>query len=268
MTNSPNPAPDPAVLVEREGAVLVMTLNRPQAKNAVNAAVSAGLGHALETLAGDTELRVGVITGAGGAFCAGADLKELAANRPVHDPDHAEWGFAGLVQHYVDKPLIAAVNGFALGGGTEIALACDLVVADESATFGLPEVRRGLMAAAGGVLRMQRQVPWRIAMELALTGAAVPAARAAELGLINRAVPDGTCLTEALALARLIADNAPLSVQATKRVMHRSKEFGSDWDERMWALNRDEMLKLWRTADAREGTAAFVERRQPVWRAR
>src|SRR5438132_2883212 len=160
----------PAVLVERRGPVLLMTLNRPAAKNAINADVSAGLGEAIEILADDAELRVGVITGAGAAFSAGADLKELAANRPVLAPQHPEWGFAGIVEHYVDKPLIAAVNGFALGGGTEIALACDLVVADESAAFGLPEVRRGLMAAAGGVLRLQRQIPWRIAVEMALTG--------------------------------------------------------------------------------------------------
>lgn len=259
---------EPAVVVERQGTILLMTLNRPDAKNAVNAEVSAGLGSALKVLADDPQLRVGVITGAGTAFCAGADLKELAANRPIHDPEHPEWGFAGIVQHYVDKPLIAAVNGFALGGGTEIALACDLVVADETATFGLPEVRRGLMAAAGGVLRLQRQVPWRIAMEMALTGEAITARRAAELGLINRSVAEGKALDEALATGEVIAANAPLSVQATKRVMHRSKAYGSDWDEQMWALNRDEMLKLWRTADAREGAKAFAQKRQPVWRAR
>jgi crotonobetainyl-CoA hydratase len=270
VTESPAAQDAPAgheVVLERRGSILLMTLNRPHARNAVNAALSTALGAALEQLAVDPELRVGVITGAGAAFSAGADLKELAQNRPVHALEHPEWGFGGIVQHYIDKPLIAAVNGFALGGGTEIALTCDLVVADETASFGLPEVRQGLLAAAGGVFRLPRQIPWRVAMELILTGEAISADRAAALGLVNRVTKPGQCVAGALALAELIAGNAPLSVQASKRLVHASKDYGSDWDDELWALNRAEMLKLWRTADAREGSTAFAERRSPVWRA-
>src|SRR5436190_4460390 len=149
----------PEVLVERRGPVALITLNRPLAMNAVNGALARALGDALEELGNDPSLRVGVLTGAGRAFCAGADLKELAAGRSVHDPGHPERGFAGLVRHFVDKPLIAAVNGFALGGGTEIVLACDLAVMSEDTSLGLPEVKRGLVAAAGGLLRLHRQIP-------------------------------------------------------------------------------------------------------------
>jgi enoyl-CoA hydratase/carnithine racemase len=161
-------APDPAVAYERLGHVGVIRINRPDAKNAVNAAVATGIGRALQEADVDDQVRVAVITGSGDAFCAGADLKALGRGESLDDPDHPEWGFAGYVRHYVDIPTIAAVNGFALGGGTELVLASDLAVLDPAASLGLPEVKRGLMAAAGGVIRLQRQVPLKVALEVAL----------------------------------------------------------------------------------------------------
>lgn len=257
----------PAALLERRSNIALITLNRPNAMNAVNSAMSTELGEALEELARDKELRVGVITGAGRAFCAGADLKELAAGRSIHNPDHPEWGFGGLVQHFVDKPLIAAVNGFALGGGTEFLLACDLAVASEDAQLGLPEVKRGIMAAAGGVLRLQRQIPLKLALEVALTGEPISAQTAAQWGLVNRVVPANQVVAAALELAETIAANAPLSVQASKRLIHRTADFGSDWtDSALWQANFEEIGSLMSSADAMEGPRAFAEKREPQWR--
>lgn len=191
MPTAETDAPTPVVTLERRGAVALITLNRPRALNAVNADLSAALGTALEEFDADTDLRVAVVTGAGRAFCAGMDLKEAAAGRSVNDPLHPEWGFAGIVRHPVGKPLVAAVNGPALGGGAEIVLACDLVVADENATFGMPEVHHGLFPAAGGVLRLQHRVPRNIAREIALTGTPVDAATGARWGLFNQIAPAG-----------------------------------------------------------------------------
>lgn len=256
-----------AATMDRIGHVAVITLNRPAAMNAVNAALSTDLGDALAELDSDDELRVGVITGAGRAFCAGVDLKEIAAGRSVYHPDHLEWGFAGLVQHWVDKPLIAAVNGFALGGGTEIMLACDLAVVSEEAKLGLPEVKRGLMAAAGGALRLPRQIPLKLALEVGLTGEPIDAKTALEWGLVNRVVPAGQVVDAAVDLAEKIAANAPLSVRTTKRLMHKVADYGSDWtDEDMWRTNRHEMRELMCSADAKEGPRAFAEKRAPAWR--
>lgn len=256
----------PAVVdYEARGHVAVVTLNRPQAMNAVNQQVSTELGDALERAQQDPAIRALVITGTGRAFCAGADLKEIAAGRDIYPVEHPEWDFAGLVRHWIDKPVVAAVNGFALGGGTEIVLACDLAVIDETASLGLPEVRRGLFAAAGGVLRLQRQVPVKVAAEIALTGAPVDAARAYELGLVNRVAPQGTSLQVALELAEAIAANAPLAVRETKRVLHRSLALGSDWDEEVWALNAGAMRTVMRSKDAIEGATAFAQKRAPVW---
>ena len=182
----------PAVLVDRSGNVLIITINRPEARNAVNSAVSIGVGNALEEAQNDPDVRAVVITGAGDkSFCAGADLKAIARRENLYHPDHAEWGFAGYVQHFIDKPTIAAVNGTALGGGTELALASDLVVAHELAQFGLPEVKRGLIAAAGGVFRIVNQLPQKVAMELLLTGEPLTASDAWEWGLINQVVKEG-----------------------------------------------------------------------------
>ncbi|MFG3529614.1 crotonase/enoyl-CoA hydratase family protein [Streptomyces sp. NPDC047917] len=254
---------DPVLLVERRGPVAVLTLNRPAARNAVDSALAARLGRALELLDADPELRVGVLAGAGPAFCAGADLKALAAGEPVHDPEHPEWGFAGITRHPLRKPLVAAVEGAALGGGTEIVLSCDLVVAGAEARFGLPEVTRGLLAGAGGLVRLPRQIPVRAAMEAALTGESVPAGTAREWHLINRLVPAGEALATALVLAERIAANAPLSVRAGKRLV-RLAATGCPESE-LWAENDEWSAALLASRDAGEGLRAFAERRTPVW---
>ncbi|MBF6540510.1 crotonase/enoyl-CoA hydratase family protein [Nocardia farcinica] len=255
-----------AATLERRGSVALITLDRPDAMNAVDSALSRAVGAALEQLAEDPQLRVGVITGAGRAFCAGADLKALAAGQNIGDPEHPEYGFAGLVQHFVDKPLIAAVNGFALGGGTEIVLACDLAVMSDQASLGLPEVKRGLVAAAGGLLRLPRQIPHKIALEMALTGAPVDAETAARWGLVNRVVPADQVLAVALELAETIAANAPLAVRASKRIIHRAAAFGSDWDAPIWQMNMEQTMPVFLSKDAAEGPRAFAEKRAPQWR--
>lgn len=254
------------VRVERVGPVLVMTLDRPQARNAIDAAVSAALGAALERLDAEPALRVGVLTGAGPAFCAGADLKAVAAGRPLNDPEHEEWGLGGFVRHPVGTPLIAAVNGAALGGGTELALACDLVVMADDAVLGLPEPRRGLIAGAGGLLRLGRQLPAKVAAEIVLTGAPLAAAEAHRLGLVNRVVPRAQVLATALELAGEIAANAPLAVTLSKRLLQRSLDGDHDQAE-LWRCNDAYVAEILASADAAEGTAAFAERRSPRWSA-
>jgi crotonobetainyl-CoA hydratase len=209
----------PAALTERRGSngdVLIITINRPEARNAVNSAVSIGVGDALQAAQDDPEVRAVVITGAGESFCAGADLKAISRRENLFHPDHGEWGFAGYVHHYIDKPTIAAVNGTALGGGSELALASDLVVAEERAKFGLPEVKRGLIAAAGGVFRIVDHLPRKVAMELIFTGEPMTSADALKWGLINQVVPDGTAVDAAIALAERITRNAPLAVWARR----------------------------------------------------
>jgi enoyl-CoA hydratase/carnithine racemase len=267
-TLDPTTTDEPAARYRRHDRVGVVTLNRPRAMNAVNSALSSAAGAALEQAQNDPEVRAIVITGAGRGFCAGADLKELAQGNRVDDSAHPEWGFAGIVQHWVGKPTIAAVNGFALGGGTEIVLACDLAVIDETASLGLPEVKRGLFAAAGGVIRLQRQVPLKVALEIALTGEPVPAVRAQELGLVNRIAPAGTALAVALELAAVIAANAPLSVVESKRVVHETAAAGSDWDDEVWKINAEALRVVFSSSDAREGPRAFAEKRQPNWQGR
>lgn len=262
-------AAEPVVLVRRHDHVLTVTLNRLSAMNAVNAEVSTQVGAALDEADKDPGVRVIVLTGAGDrAFSAGADLKALSRGEAVTAPDHPDWGFAGFVQHPVSKPTIAAVNGFALGGGTELALASDLVVAAESAAFGLPEVSRGLFAAAGGVFRLPGQIPRKIAMEMIFTGEPVSAARALELGLVNHVVPDGSALEAALALAAKISANAPLAVQASKRLAIGLHDGVLPDEELSWQRNDREMAAIFASEDAREGTRAFAEKRPPVWRAR
>jgi len=261
---------EPAALYDVRGRVAIITLNRPGAMNAVNAELSTAVGEALEAAATDPDVRAIVITGTGRAFCAGADLKELAQGRSIHAEGHPEWGFAGLIQHWVDKPVIAAVNGFAMGGGTEIALACDLAVAADSATFGLPEVKRGLYAAAGGVIRLQRQIPMKRALELVLTGEGIDADTAAAWGLINRVVPAGSELDVALELADLIAANAPLAVQMSKKMVHRTWPGASDWNsdwssDDPWGANDEALGVVFASNDALEGPLAFAEKREPRW---
>jgi len=262
-------AGQPGAFVEHHGNVMVITINRPEARNAVNAAVSIGVGDALEDAQNDPEVRAVVITGAGDkSFCAGADLKAIARKENLYHPDHFEWGFAGYVHHFIDKPTIAAVNGTALGGGTELALASDLVVADERAQFGLPEVKRGLIAAAGGVFRIMDQLPRKVAMELLMTGEPLTASDAWEWGLINQVVKEGSVLDAALALAARVTVNAPLSVQASKRIAYGVDDGVIVGDEAGWDRTMTEMRTLIRSEDAREGPLAFAEKRQPVWKAR
>ncbi len=270
MTDAPEASNgQPGALAERRGNVLVITINRPEARNAVNGAVSIGVGDALEVAHHDPEVRAVVLTGAGDkSFCAGADLKAIARRENLYHPDHPEWGFAGYVHHFIDKPTIAAVNGTALGGGTELALASDLVVADERAKFGLPEVKRGLIAAAGGVFRIVQQLPRKVGVELLLTGEPITASDAFEWGLINQVVEEGTVLEAALALAARVTVNAPLSVQASKRIAYGVDDGVIVADEAGWERTIREMRVLIRSEDAKEGPLAFAEKREPVWKAR
>jgi len=262
---------EPAVLTQRHGHVLLVTLNRPEARNAVNIDVALGLGDALEAAEHDRGIWAVVLTGAGDlAFCAGADLKAISRGEPLApaDPVRAEWGFAGYVTHHVSKPTIAAVNGFALGGGTEIALASDLVVAADTASFGLPEVKRGILAGAGGLFRLPAQIPKKVAMEMILTGEPVSARRALELGLVNRVVPRAEVVAAALELAGAITANAPLAVQASKRIANGVHDGRVAAEAASWELSRAESAVLRRTADAAEGPRAFAEKRTPNWQAR
>jgi crotonobetainyl-CoA hydratase len=262
-------ATQPAVLVERRGNVMVITINRPEARNAVNGAVSTSVGDALQQAQDDNEVRAVVITGAGDkSFCAGADLKAISRAENIYHPEHGEWGFAGYVRHFIDKPTIAAVNGTALGGGTELALASDLVVAEQRAQFGLPEVKRGLIAGAGGVFRIAQQLPRKLGLELLFTGEPISAADAARWGLVNSVVDDGTVLDAALELAERITVNAPLSVWASKRIAYGADDGVIPDEEPAWARTTREFGTLMRSEDAQEGPRAFAEKRAPVWQAR
>jgi enoyl-CoA hydratase len=247
------------LIVEERGRVLVLTLNRPHAKNAMSLQLSEELAEAFELLDTRNDLSLGVITGAGGTFCAGMDLKGFARGEIPIVPDR---GFAGLVQRPPRKPLIAAVEGYALGGGFEIALACDLIVAAENATFGLPEVKRGLTANAGGLLRLPDRLPYHYAMELVLTGRMLPAPEAGELHLVNRVTEPGAALDAALELAEEIARNAPLALATSKQVMVESV----DWPvEEKFARQHAFVDPIRKSNDAAEGARAFVEKRVPVW---
>ena len=259
----------PGALTERRGNTLLITINRPEARNAVNTSVSVGVGDALQTAQDDPEIRAVVITGSGDkSFCAGADLKAISRGENIFHPDHPEWGFAGFVQHFIDKPVIAAVNGTALGGGSEIALASDLVVAASGAQFGLPEVKRGLVAAAGGMFRVVEQLPRKIAMQLLVTGDPIGAENAARWGMINQVVPDGTVVEAALAMAERITVNAPLAVQASKRVALGVDDGQITAELPAWRRSNREMRVVFGSEDAKEGPMAFAQKRAPVWKAR
>ncbi|MET7400586.1 enoyl-CoA hydratase-related protein [Dactylosporangium sp. NPDC005572] len=249
-----------SLLVERRGAVEILTIDRPEARNALNAEVIDGLGDALERADADPDVRVLVLTAAGErAFCAGMDLAALAAGRPVVYRNFA--GYQRFKREGISTPVVAAVNGAAVAGGFELVLACDLVVAAEHATFALPEVRRGLFAAGGGML-LGRRLPLAIALELGLTGAPVDARRAYELGLVNRVVLAADVLGEALTLAEAVAANGPLGVAATKRLMTAIP--GLPLAD-AWRANDRERPAVFDSADAREGARAFLERRAPRW---
>ncbi|WP_123026783.1 enoyl-CoA hydratase-related protein [Mycolicibacterium stellerae] len=259
-----------AAVVERHGNTLLITINRPDARNAVNGAVSRSVGDGLELAQKDPEIRAVVITGAGDkSFCAGADLKAISRGENLYHPDHPEWGFAGFVRHFVDIPTIAAVNGTALGGGSELVLACDLVVASATATFGLPEVKRGLIAGAGGAFRIVGQLPRKVANELLFTGEPISAAEALRWGLINQVVPAGGSVTDAaLALADRITVNAPLAVSASKRVAYGADAGVIGEEVASWERTDREFAALLKSQDAKEGPLAFAEKRAPVWKAR
>ncbi|SDI26341.1 enoyl-CoA hydratase [Sinosporangium album] len=248
------------VLVESADGIAVITINRPRVRNAVNGAVARGIAAALDELEERSDVSVYVLTGAGGTFCSGMDLKGFQAG----DIPRVEGrGFAGIAEAPPRKPIIAAVEGYALAGGFELALSCDLIVASEQAVFGLPEPKRGLIASAGGVLRLPRRVPYHVAMEMALTGDHYPAARLYEIGLVNRVTPVGEALATAKELAARIAANAPLALAGTKRLIVESR----DWPlGEMFARQREITDPVFTSKDALEGAAAFTEKRAPRWK--
>jgi len=253
---------DPVLRERRGERVLVITINRPDQRNAVNAAVSQGIAAALDELDADQTLSVGVLTGAGKGFCAGMDLKAFVAGERPHVEGR---GFAGITERAADKPLIAAIEGFAVAGGLEVALACDLIVAARGARLGVPEVKRSLVAAGGALLRLPRTMPRNIAMELALTGEPIYAERAFEVGLGNRLAEPGEALDVALELAETIAANGPLALAATKRIMVES----ADWPDAEFFTRQSAISDpVFASEDAREGATAFSERRDPVWKGR
>jgi enoyl-CoA hydratase len=250
------------VLVEHRDAVAVITINRPEARNAINRAVTLGVAAALDELDARPELTVGIITGAGGTFSAGMDLKAFLTGEQVALDDR---GLAGFTRIPPNKPLIAAVEGWALAGGCEVALACDLIVAAEDARFGIPEVKRGLVAGAGGLLRLPRRIPQAVAMELALTGDPISAADAQRYGLVNAVTPSGGALEGALALAARITPNGPLAVAATRQILTSA----ADWTfEQGWIEQEKIYGPVIESEDAKEGARAFAEKRAPVWRGR
>lgn len=249
------------VTVEIVDRTQIITVNRPQARNAINYEAAHELAAAFDQLDANDDVAVGVLTGAGNTFSSGMDLKAFALNgqRPLVEGR----GFAGLCERPPRKPMIAAVEGYALAGGFEMALACDLIVAANNASFGLPEVKRGIVAGSGGMLRLPSRIPYHLAMEVVLTGEMLPAARAHEHGLVNRLVEAGQALQVALELANIIAANGPLAVQTAKKIVTESR----DWRQAdMFDLQRPRVAHIFVSEDAKEGATAFAEKRKPVWR--
>src|SRR5277367_2452417 len=247
------------VLRERRGHIEILTINRPEARNAINRATAIALGDALDDCERDDDVWVVVLTASGDkAFSAGMDLKAFAAGEfPI-----TEKGFGGLTERDFPKPLIAAVNGSALAGGFEMMISCDMVVAADHAKFGIPEASRGLIAGAGGLIRLPKRVPLAVAYEMALTADPIDADRAYELGLVNRVVPSEDVLSTALALAERIAKNAPLAVRTSKDIMRQSLELT---EEQSWTANNTAFGMIGQTSDAMEGAVAFAEKREPNW---
>ena len=252
----------PAVLTERRDRTLIITINRPEVRNAIDAAAAQGIADALDALDADDALAVGVLQGSGGFFCAGMDLGAFVRGE---SPWVGDRGFAGIAQRAARKPLIAAVEGFAVAGGLEIALSCDLIVAAEGARMGIPEVKRSLVAAGGALLRLPRRMPYHVVMELALTGDPLPAERFHAFGVVNRLTAPGGALDGALELAAALERNGPLALAATKEVLLRQFDWTS---EEMWARQGEITGPVFGSQDAREGATAFKEKREPVWTGR
>jgi enoyl-CoA hydratase len=250
----------PVVLTERRGNVLLITLNRPEVRNAVNAALAAAVAGALDELDEDDSLLVGVLTGAGGFFCAGMDLGAFVKGE---SPWFGDRGFAGITQRASRKPLIAAIERFAVAGGMEIALSCDLIVAGKGAKLGIPEVKRSIVASGGALLRLPRRMPYHVVMELALTGDPLPAERFHELGIVNRLSEPGSSIDVALELAAALAKNGPLALAASKRILQEQFDWSS---AEMWERQREIAGPVMASEDAKEGATAFKEKRDPVWR--
>jgi enoyl-CoA hydratase len=244
-----------------DGHVAVITINRPEARNAVNGDVANGIEEAIDKLEADDALWLGILTGVPPVFSAGADLKEINAGRSTNLYTQ-RGGFAGITRRERTKPIIAAVDGPALAGGTEITLACDLIVASSSATFGIPEVKRCLVAAAGGLFRLPRKLPFNIAMEMALTGDPIEAARAHDFGLVNVLCEPGQALDKAKELARRIEANAPVAVRASRRVILQAM---TEDEETGWRLSGQGMSEAMSSEDMKEGITAFIEKRPPNW---
>jgi crotonobetainyl-CoA hydratase len=265
----PKDGNEPPVLFERHGRVALVTFNRPAVLNAISYEMSVRCGEIIEQIAQDDDLWVIVLTGAGDrSFSVGADLRDVARRKPGEPAPKPPFGFAGITRHFVDKPVIAAVNGYAHGGGLEVVLACDLAVASSRATFALAEVKRGFAAGGGGLVRLQRQVPVKVALEMAMTGEPIDAETALRHGLVNEVVGHEATVARALALAGRIAGNAPLAVRACKRTIYRSLEAPLHGVATAWDINELERQVVTASDDAREGPRAFVEKRTPVWTGR
>ncbi len=251
------------VLYEIEGRIAVITINRPEARNAVNGAVASAMNDIMHRFESDTEVWIAILTGAGNrAFSAGADLKAMAGGQG-RLLETEEGGFAGFVRFPRTKPIIAAVNGFALAGGTELVLACDLVIAGEEAEFGLPEVARGIIAAGGGLFRLPLAIGRAQAIELILTGDRISAQQAHQLGLVNHVVPAAELMPTARTLATHICANAPLAVRESLAIAQHAHEWS---EQEAWARTRQALTRVMQTADAQEGPRAFAEKREPKWK--
>ncbi|HLR78188.1 MAG TPA: crotonase/enoyl-CoA hydratase family protein [Burkholderiaceae bacterium] len=248
------------VKTEVRDRVMIITVNRPEARNAINYETAHRLADAFDELDNNPQVYVGILTGAANTFSSGMDLKAFARDgqRPLVDGR----GFAGLCERPPAKPMIAAVEGYALAGGCEMALACDMIVAASNANFGLPEVKRGIVPGAGGMLRLPSRIPYHLAMEVILTGEMLPASRAHQAGLVNRLVDPGKALDAAIELAQIVAANGPLAVRTAKQIVTQSR----DWrQEDMFDLQRPRVAHIFTSADAKEGATAFAEKRPPVW---
>ena len=261
MSAEPAVSSEP-VLAERRGNVLLITINRPEVRNAVNGAVAEGIAGALDELDGDESLSVGVLTGGGGFFCAGMDLGAFVKGE---SPWFGDRGFAGIAQRASQKPLIAAIEGFAVAGGMEIALACDLIVAAKGAKMGIPEAKRSLVAAGGALLRLPQRMPYHVVMELALTGDPMPAERFHEFGLVNRLAEPGAAVDVAMELAAQLSKSGPLAVIASKRILQEQYDWSS---AEMWEKQGAISGPVFASEDSKEGAKAFKEKREPVWKGR